>query len=165
MEKIIKFAYTGYLSWDNENLLDLIKVADYLGIDALKEKGIKCLQSSLNPLQAIHAYHLSCTWNNTSLKKKSKKIILQNFEILSETNEFLNLNINLFKDILSNDFQIHPTEKIFEGIVKWILENIEERKLHLEDIFKLIHYGRADINMILRIIADKKLLTSSSQHK
>ena len=165
MEKIIKFAYTGFLSWDYENLLDLIKVADYLGIDALKEKGIQSLASNLNPLQAIQAYNLSCTWNHTLLKQKSKKIILQSVEVLSETEEFLNLDIDSLRDILSSDFLLHPTERIFKGILKWILENIEQRKSHLNDLLKLIDYGRADMDMVLRIIADGNMLTELWQHK
>ena len=133
-------------------------------MDDLKENCIEFLTSSLNPDQAIHAYHLSCAWNHIPLKQNTKKNILQNFDILSETEDFLNLNIDSLKDILSN-FLIHPSEKIFKGILKWILKNIEERKVYLEDIFKLIHYGRADIDMIVRIVGDGKTLTASSQHK
>ena len=166
MEIIIKFSYTGIIFWNEViDLFDLIKSADFLGIDEIKEEGIKVLASDLDPLQSIDAYHLSFICNNVLLKRKSQGTIFENFEIISETREFLKLDIDALKDILSNDPVIRCTEKIFEGILRWLVEDLDRRKLCLMDIFELIQCGSVDLNMIAKIASNGKILTESPQHK
>ena len=166
MKTVIEFAYTGSISWKKiDNLPNFIRDADFLGIDDIKEEGIKILVSYLEPLEAVKAYHLSDICSNILLKEESYKVIFQNFGTVAETDDFLTLNIDSIKDILSSSYCIFPTEKIFRGVLKWIVKDIEVRKSHLKDIFELIECGRAHLDMILRISTDEKLLTESEQHK
>ena len=166
MEAIIKYAYTGAIFWNEvDNLLDLIKVADYLDVNNLKEEAIKTLKSNLSPSDAIDAYHLSCIFNDISLKEISKDIILQNFEVVSETDKFLSLDFVPLKDILSNNSLIFWSEKILQGVLRWIVQDLELRKLYLMDIFGLIQFGHADFDVVLRNATDKNILTESVQHK
>ena len=166
MKTVIEFAYTGSISWHKiDDLPNFIKDADFLGIDDIKEEGMKFLASNLSPLEAVKAYHLSEICSNVLLKEKSYKTIFQNFGTVAETDEFLKLNINSLKDILSSRYCIHPTEDKFKGILKWIIEDLEGRKSHLKEVFELINCGRADVNMVLRTATDGKILTDSAQHK
>ena len=152
METLIQFAYTGSISWDNqENLIDLIKDADFLGLDDVKEEGFRILAEDLNPLKAVDAYNLSNICSSDLLKEKSQKTILQNFEIVSKTDDFLKLSIDSVEDILLSDPLIECTEKIFEGVLRWIVKTLEVRKSHLTELFGLIQVGYADSDMVIRI--------------
>ena len=162
MEVLIKFAYTGSISWQMvSNVPDFIRDADYLGFDDLKEEGIKYLATNLHPLNAIEGYYLSDEWNSTLLKEASQNTIIKNFETLRENDGFLQLSMESLKDILSSVPFIYSSEKIFEGVLRWVVEDYEERKLHLMDLFQLIKVGYADSNMIHRIA--QKLFKGSKQ--
>ena len=154
MEIFIKFAYTGTISWDEvKDLHELIQDADFLGLVNLKEEAIKIFVAELDPLKAIEAYHLSKMWNSNFLKEESFKIILQHFELLSSTDEFLQLNIQCFKDLLSSNPFISCTDTLLKGILGWIMRDIEMRKMCLMEIFELIQFGlfAADLKMIIRV--------------
>ena len=152
MEVLLNFAYTGSIYWDvMENFFGFLKDANFFGLDEAKEEGIKILISDLNPLIAIEAYTLSREVNSASLKSKSKKVILENIEVISSTDDFSKLNFESLKDILSNIPPIDPTEKIIEGILKWIESDLSTRKSYLQDILGTIQIWLADINMVVRI--------------
>ena len=82
------------------NLVNMIKDADFLGLDDVKDQGIQFLLSNLDFHNALAAYHLSNLYCNILLKDTSQEFILQNFDIISETDEFINLDVVLIKDIL-----------------------------------------------------------------
>ena len=154
MEIFIKFAYTGTISWDEvKDLHELIQDADFLGLVNLKEEAIKIFAANLEPLKAIEAYHLSGIWNSNFLKEESFKIILQHFESISSTDEFLQLNIESFKDLLSSNPFISCTDTLLKGILGWIMRDIEMRKMCLMEILELIQFGlfAADLKMIIRV--------------
>ena len=152
MEVLLNFAYTGSIYWDvMENFFGFLKDANFFGLDEAKEEGIKILISDLNPLIAIEAYTLSREVNSASLKSKSKKVILENIEVISSTDDFSKLNFESLKDILSNIPPVDPTEKIIEGILKWIESDLSTRKSYLQDILGTIQIWLADINMVVRI--------------
>ena len=142
MEIFIKFAYTGTISWDAvENLEELIKDADFLGIIDIKEEAIKVFASDLDPLKAIETYNLSEMWNSSFLKEKCIKTVLKNFELVCSTDEFLQLNIELFKEILSSNSFISCTETFLKGILEWTMKDVDLRKICLTDILTLIGFG------------------------
>lgn len=152
MEVAIEFAYTGFLCLEKvDNMLDFIRDADFLKIDDIKEEAIKIFLSHLNPLNAVEAYFLSSTYSSVLLKEESKKIILENFENVSKTNEFLKIEFDSLKEILTNNPKIECTEKIFEGVIRWIVQSLETRRKYLMDICGIIQFGNADINMVVRI--------------
>ena len=160
------FAYTGSIFWDEvNNLIDLIKDADFFGIDDIKEEGIKILASELSLSNAIEAYYLSDTYSSTLLKDKSRKFILDNFDVLSDTSAFLKLTTNSFKDILSNNSSTSCVEKIFEGFLRWIAADLERRKSCFIEIFELTQFCRIDAHKIIKIATNEKTLSGSLQHK
>ena len=162
MESIIEFAYTGFIMWKEvHNLISLIQDADFFGLEDLKDEGIKILISNLDSQNALDAYHLSKICNNILLKHKTQILILQNFDIVSETDEFLNLDVTSLKDILSTCPRIHYTEKFFEGILKWFAADLGTRKLHLNDIFGLVNVAFINPDKIRRVATNANILTTS----
>ena len=148
------------------NLIDFIKDADFFRLDDIKDEAIQILVSNLvsNPLKSVEAYHLSDLCNSLLLKGSSQKTILQNIGIVSETSDFLKLDIESLKDILSSNPSICSTGKIFEGVLRWIVEDLEVRKSHLMDILRLIQFGCIDSNKIIKIATDGNILSGSVEH-
>ena len=153
--------------WDKvHNLISLIKDADFLGLEDVKDEGIKILISNLDSQNALDAYHLSKICNNILLKHKTQILILQNFDIVSETDEFLNLDVTSLKDILFTCPRIHCTEKIFQGILRWITAGLEDRKSYLHDLFRLVYFAFIKPDNFTRIAATNgSILTTSNEHK
>ena len=166
MEIIIKFAYTGSIAWGKvHNLVSMIEDADFLGLDDIKDQAIKILISNLDSKNAIDAYHLSNICGSILLKDKSQQVILQNFDIASNKDEFLNLDVASIKGILSTCSRIHCSEEIFEGILRWFVADLETRKSHLDDVLGLLDFDRFNDSKFIRITTNKNILTTSKEHK
>ena len=166
MENIIKFAYTGSISWDEvDNLLSFIKDADFLELDDVKDQGIKILMSNLDPQNALDAYHLSNICNSIILKNKSQEFILQNFDVVSASDEFQKLDIAIVKDILTTQPRNRCTQKIFEGILRWIVRDSEARKVYLSELFALLPFGLMNCKEVIRIATDEDILAIPLEHK
>ena len=166
MEAVIKFAYTEYINWEKQkNLPDLIKDLDYFGIELLKEEAIIFLVRTLSPTNVVDVYHLSEIYCDKSLKERSQKAITANFETVSKSDEFLKLDVDSFKNILSSVPVLFCSEKIFEGVLSWIAKDIDTRKSYLMELLGLIQFGGVDSDMVITVMTESNILTESVQHK
>lgn len=157
MKIFLKFAYTGCISWKNvDNLFEFLKDADFLGLDDVREEGIKLFLPHVNQINAIEAYHFSERCRNKLLKQKCRQVILRDFAIISRTGEFLDLSSDALKDILSSDPFISCTQSKLKSILKWVERDLDSRRLHLMDIFGLINFGHADITTIIKMSGEHK---------
>ena len=163
MRNIIQFAYTGSITWNEvQNMVSLIKDADFFGLDDIKEQGLKILSSCLDASNSLEAYHLSNILSISLLKKQCQQLIFQNFDIVSKSEEFIKLDFASVKDIFSHR-RIHCTEKIFEGILRWIVTDLEIRKLHVNDVLGLVDYTHFDSDKFIRIATNVSM--ASKEHK
>ena len=166
MENIIEFAYTGSIMWSKvHDLVSIVRDTDFLGLDDVRDQGIKFLTSSLNSQNALDAYHLSNICGSILLKNKSQELILQNFDIVSRSEECLKLDAASIKDILSTNPRIHCTKKILEGTLRWILEDLETRKSHLDDVLGLVDFSLFNGDKLIEITTNENILTTSKEHK
>ena len=166
MENIIEFAYTGSIMWSKvHDLVSIVRDTDFLGLDDVRDQGIKILTSSLNSQNALDAYHLSNICGSILLKNKSQELILQNFDIVSRSEECLKMDAASIKDILSTHPPTHCTEKFFEGILRWFVADLEKRKSHLDDILGLVDFSLFNGDKLIEIATDENILTKSKEHK
>ena len=143
----------------------MIKDADFLGIEDIKEEGIKILAYHLNSQEVVKAYHLSDLCNSSLLKEHCQRYILQNFEDISRSDEFLKLDVNSVKDIFKSDLINFCSIKAYKGVLRWLVADLEKRKPHLNDVLELIRIDRIDFREFSRMTTNENILTKSTDHK
>ena len=104
----------------------LSKLQIIFGIDNIKEEGIKRIleYNLVDAESAVHAYTVAYLCSSFELNKMTENLIFKNFEIVSKTEQFLDLNIDALNNILLSNPSIYCT-KIFEGVLSWVFTDLE----------------------------------------
>ncbi|OXU29185.1 hypothetical protein TSAR_011282 [Trichomalopsis sarcophagae] len=139
MESILTFAYTGAITITEENAQTLLVDADHLGLTDITEQCIKFFYTCLRPSNVSQIYSLAEARGIEPLMKKCKKFMVAHFEDVCKTDEYLNFDILLLKDIFSNH-EIHADlEQLFDAAIRWITYNIHQRRFYTTE---LLSYAR-----------------------
>lgn len=118
----------------------LLEDANYLSEDNIKEACCEFLKTHLKAEEACWAYNFANNINCLSLKNVAKFRILLNFDKCWKRDDYYDLNNDSLKDILT-DGKTQPSgsqKMLFEGIIKWIIHDVNNRKIHLNDLLNLI---------------------------
>ena len=162
----ITFAYTGQISISHNNVKQLIYDADYLGINDVKEECAKFLKSSINLQNVLQIRHIAKTLHCMHLLEESNKIISANFVNISYTENYQNIAIEDLKDIITNDELCIPSEyMLFEAVMRWLLHDIDERNVHVQELLELIQFHKLNAEYLINYFFTSQLEISEDLHR
>ncbi|XP_068166112.1 kelch-like protein 10 [Antennarius striatus] len=130
MEVIIGFAYSGSVSVTEENVQDLLIAADYLIVTGIVEACNNFLEENLTPENCIgvRRFTISCP----QVQHKAHFLLMNRFEEVVSSENFLELNLQELSDILDSDeLNVNDEKTVYEAIVRWINHEPERRTSHL----------------------------------
>ncbi|XP_068725100.1 kelch-like protein 12 [Montipora capricornis] len=136
---ILEFMYTGCVQITNEDQAQvLIEMADYFFLLRLKCLAESALVEKLNCSNCLSLYRLAEAYNCEKLFSRSKTFILDNFQTVSTTEEFLNImsSNEVAMWISSDDINVRKEEDVFEFILTWIDHGRFERSKFFEELFR-----------------------------
>ena len=139
MKALIDFAYTGEIALTEDTVHSLIKDADYLMLFDVKEECARFLESTLNCTNAYKVYCIAEELSCVSLKEQSHKFVRKSARDIVQTEEFLEFNYGFLTDILIDNHQLSPTTQ-FEALMRWILSDFKDRKIHLSEILSSSYF-------------------------
>ena len=91
LELLIQYIYTGQICIDSDNVFDILAAAHHLELDKVKEFCFKFLESCLTPDNCITILIAAKQYKNFTLRDKVYKHISDNYETITKTPAFLNL--------------------------------------------------------------------------
>ena len=140
MEEVLEYLYTGHVDINELNAFDLLEMADYFIIPSLKEVSSKFISRKLSLSNCLMAYYSAVSYQCPELQEQARYFILENFMSVTESEGFLNLNIEQVEEwISSDDIKVKAEEEVFHVIVKWMERS--ERKEN-ERFFELLRHVR-----------------------
>ena len=158
MEEVLEYLYTGRVDLNEATACDLMAVADYLLLPALKELCGNVIAQALSYSSCIAAYYLAVRYRCEELQKKAKDFILANFVAVAETEDFLNLsNTQVEEWISSDEIVLKGEEEVFEVVVKWIARN-ESRSQSVSDLFRHIRFIYINRDFLFNVILSNPLI-------
>lgn len=122
------------------NVQDLLKDADYMGLTNIKDKCLEFLHSNeycVNFRHAFEIYRLGDPRGYDRLMKRCRQLMRNYFMDISRTDEYHYLDFDLLKSMLSITYLYTESDQIFSGVMRWILHNVSERRGYLEDLLRL----------------------------
>lgn len=145
MEAFINFAYTGQITLTEDNAQSLIRDADYLGLNDVKDACAHFLKSHVHFWNVIEVNYLAELLNCTSLEKTCIQFINTYFQEVSQTDGYLELDFNLLEHTLARkNIHVDSQKNLFDALVRWITHDVEGRKIHLQDLLKFVKFS--DLN-------------------
>ncbi|XP_031731975.1 kelch-like protein 10 [Anarrhichthys ocellatus] len=132
MQLIIEFAYTGSVSVTGENVQELLLAASQFNIMGVVQTCCDFLEEQLCPENCIGIFQFTGICFVTDLQHKAYRYIIDHFEKVVFSEEFLQLSVQQLTDILGrNDLNVRKESIAFEAVLRWIAHVPEERKAHI----------------------------------
>uniref|UniRef100_A0A672GMW5 Kelch-like protein 10 n=1 Tax=Salarias fasciatus TaxID=181472 RepID=A0A672GMW5_SALFA len=164
MERIIKFAYTGSVPVALDNVLGLMVVADQFEVREIVQTCSHVLEEQLCPENCISIWQFTRTFSFSELHSKVHHYILDRFEEVVSSEQLLQLGVHEFAHFLDRDDLILRTERIvYEGIMKWIANDPNQRKEHLCYLMSKIRLCLMGLPDIMMNVLSNDLVKSDSR--
>ena len=156
LEIILEFIYTGKHSITEENVIDVLETAVLLGIKSVCKKCENLVLQKLNIENCMDILELSYTHNSEGLKAQILEFILPNFMDVMKQNNFYNLKLNDFIQIVkSEDLNVVSEDIVVESVLKWAEKNGEEtRKENLGKIFQHLRLAHVSAETLFSLKAE-----------
>lgn len=98
------------------------------------------------------------------LKKKAKRLSVQEFDRLWNTDELLELSFTALKDlIISDELDVSCEEVIYESILRWLNHDYENRNEHLTSLLLCIRFPLINPSYIKSAIIPNPLISENTQ--
>ena len=144
LKVLIEYIYTGQICIDSDNVFDILSTAYHLKLDEVKEFCFEFLENCMTPDNCIIILITAKQYKNFVLRDKVYKHISDNYEIITKTPEFLNLdNEELFFIIFHLKMRFYVNDEVLcRSLLSWTKQNEETRKQHFHN--KLIKFVKVD---------------------
>lgn len=139
LSALVNYCYTGTIEIREDNVETLLSTACLLQLHEVVEACSRFLSHQLHPSNclgiAIFAEHQSCN----SLLQEATSYISKHFMQVVRNQEFIQLNVDQMRNLLSNDDLNVPSERhIFECLLTWIRNDPTQRNRHIADLLSLV---------------------------
>ena len=159
VKHLIEFTYTGTISLNSENVLDLLSVADYLQMDEAKQFCFEFLQSIITSDTCFFILSVANLYQNEQLKEKALECITKDLGNVEFSND---LSKNDFINCLSKMKRNQAKESaIYHAIMSWIKydENIRKKVFH--ELLFLLDFTKLDANFVEKKMLNEELVTGN----
>lgn len=135
MKRIIDYIYTGKLEINTDNVQEMLVAGSMLQYESIVDACCKFLKTQLDPFNCLgielFAQMHSCPW----LEKEAHKFALENFSLVTEQVEFLELTSDHLIQYISSDYiDVRTEDIVYDAVMKWINSDLDERKKHLPEL-------------------------------
>ncbi|XP_006030020.1 kelch-like protein 7 isoform X1 [Alligator sinensis] len=121
LESVLNYLYTGEISLSSETAEDLFVAASWLQIHPLEETVSRFLQENISTENCFRLCALADIHNHQALLFVATHYIMQEFERLSEEEDFLHLDANILSRIISSDNLTVASELVVcQAVQRWV---------------------------------------------
>ncbi|KAF7709680.1 kelch-like protein 41a [Silurus meridionalis] len=141
MDMIVNYLYSAEIDISDENVQDVLAVANEFQIPSVFTVCVNYLQKNLTLGNCLAIYRMGLVTNCPRLAMAARDYIAERFEILSTEQDFLDfIPPELFAIIGSDALNVEKEEMVFELLMRWIRKDKENRAKHLGDAFEHIRF-------------------------
>jgi N-acetylneuraminic acid mutarotase len=140
MNRVLDYVYTGALTYPNpDDARELYLAADYLILPGLKHKAVEIMVEALSAENCLRTLVWSHKFSSRALFTHTFRFILDNFNSVSRSADFVKLPARELKLLLaSNNLRVADEEIVYEALKRWCEGKSDERWSQFADLFKLI---------------------------
>ncbi len=141
MEAIVNYMYSAEIDINDNNVQDLLAVANRFQIPSVFTVSVNYLQKKLSKKNCLAIYRLGLMLNCARLAMAARDYIADRFETIAEDEDFLELAPpELFAIIGADALNVEKEEVVFETLMKWIRKDKEKRVKSLEEAFECVRF-------------------------
>lgn len=158
MMNILRFLYNGTICITHRNFLDLIIVADYLGVHKLLADLNNCLTDLSKKLSVGNStaiFMAAKIMNRQDILEESFRFIETNFEEVacSESEDFCEMPVDSLKKLLSGrNLKVRNETAVWLAIVRWVESDLLARLHYVPDLLIYIAFENHDEHLVAEIL-------------
>ena len=161
VNSIIEYIYTCKIDINEDNVMALLRAADFLQVDDVKQMCFDYLESVLtidNCLDVIKAF-LLC--NNSSPLQQTYQFISENFDEIAQRDSFTDISKLDLASLLTNvDRNAVQETSLYTAIINWVKHD-ETRKTEFSSLFLKLDFQRLSLDFVLNTIANEELVKNN----
>ena len=156
---LIDYMYTGNITLNQENVLNILAAADFLQINDVCQFCFDYLKSIISVENWFTIFASLRLSENDSVLAQLYQVCSANFNIIALSQDFMNLVIEDLISITQNlDRFIVNRTTIYESIINWIRHDDANRKMELPKLFVLLDFDQFPINFLRNVVASDSLV-------
>ncbi|XP_077286932.1 kelch-like protein diablo [Arctopsyche grandis] len=141
IEAILKYCYTGEIKIGENHHKKLMELANLLEVKIPPQSKIVNMSNCLKVLKQTE---------DPELKTMSMDLILDNFETLHKTQDFLKLTVsNVIEILKSDDLNVPSEESVFNAVKLWVNYNDANRKNKLAQLMRSVRLSLLSIEFLI----------------
>lgn len=141
MEGIVNYMYSAEIDINDENVQDILAVANRFQIPSVFTVCVNYLQKKLSQTNCLAIYRLGLVTNCARLAMAARDYIADRFETIAKDEDFLDLAPHeLFAIIGADALNVEKEEAVFETLMRWIRKDKEKRAKSLGEAFECIRF-------------------------
>lgn len=100
---LVYYMYSGEITITGDNVQNLLVGANFLGVSIIQEACINFIISNMDASNCASISNFANLYGNTNLSQTAKAFLLRHFLLVSKDNNYLELPLNVFVELLSSD--------------------------------------------------------------
>lgn len=136
---VIAFIYGKENRIRQSNVDQLLEASCMLQIDCFKNECEDFLTKEMTVESSVHIWHLSSSFSCVELANKAKRTVLENFDEIVTTLDFLSLGIQEMKELIqSDDLWTSCEDKVCEAVLSWLNHDKSNRLSDFPDLLEFV---------------------------
>lgn len=141
LDMIIQYLYSAEIDLTDDNVQDIIAVANRFQIPSVFTVCVNYLQKKLSLGNCLAIFRMGLVLSCPRLAIAARNYIADRFELLYKEDEFLKLAAHeLFAIIGGDSLNVDREELVFEAVMAWVRHDREKRLKVLKDAFNCIRF-------------------------
>jgi len=164
MESFINYAYTGKIVISTSNVQNLMMGASFLQLTRVRDACAEFLQMRLTPQNVLGIRQFADSLGSLNLVTASEKYIQKSFKSVSESEEFMGINIDQILELVSRDeLNIDSEEVVFMAVMRWIKNDVLMRSGYLPQLLVRVRLPLLTPQYLADKVSSEEMIRSSHQ--
>ena len=168
LELLIEYIYTGQICIDSEIVFDILASAHHLELNEVKEFCFELLENCMTPDNCITILITAKQYKNFTLRDKVYQHISDNYEIITKTPAFLNLdNEELFFIVYHLKTKFFVNEEVLcRSLLSWTKQDEETRKRHFHNkLIKFVKVNQFSLKLTKYLLKESLIQENADYYK
>lgn len=166
METLIDFAYTGKVTINQGNVESLIQASNQLHFPVIRKVCSRYLRQQMDATNCLGICEFGEMHGCPEVSSKAWSFLEENFELVSQQEEFLQLSKERLVTYLSNNLlQVQEEQSLVEAVLRWVKYEKSARATHLPELLDLVHLVTLPDQYLQNLLSSEPLIQESDACK
>ena len=158
---IVDFAYTGYISINQNNVESLLIASNMLGVSKIITACCNFLLKELHCTNCIGIFEFAERLSLKSLRETCLSFIEENFTDISHCDDFLTTDLHSLKQFLLSDNLRAQEKDIFYALERWTIHDKQNRMTYFPVLFNHIRLFHTSRRFLTKLVTNQLISHSS----